>query len=363
MKAQLKPRINLDGRTRLETVIPLSTPFVLFVDPASTCNFRCTFCPTGDRELIRSTGRWQGAMDFDVYRKVIDDLKDFDQPLKVLRLYKEGEPLLNKRLPDMIRYAKESGCVDYIDTTTNGYLLTPERSRELVASGLDRINISVDGLSDADFMKYTQTKVDFATFVENIRYFYENRGSCEVCIKMPGDLLSDEEKDFFFTTFGDISDRVALENFAPCWPEFDVEASVGIQIRTGIYNTLSQSEPSTEPSLAGVGPVQAISITEVQTCPYIFYSIAVNSDGSVSLCFLDWARKLPIGDTRTHSLRDIWFSEALREHQLAHLRGERKDNEVCNACGQLSHCMPDNIDPYASDLVSKLTAQQAVLSL
>ena len=45
LKAELKPRINLEGRTPLETVISLSTPFVIFVDPASACNFKCTFCP------------------------------------------------------------------------------------------------------------------------------------------------------------------------------------------------------------------------------------------------------------------------------------------------------------------------------
>jgi hypothetical protein len=40
MKASLKPRINLEGRTPLETVIPLSTPFIVFVDPASSCNVK-----------------------------------------------------------------------------------------------------------------------------------------------------------------------------------------------------------------------------------------------------------------------------------------------------------------------------------
>jgi hypothetical protein len=35
MKAQLKPRIDLEGRTPLETAIPLAPPFVVFVDPAS----------------------------------------------------------------------------------------------------------------------------------------------------------------------------------------------------------------------------------------------------------------------------------------------------------------------------------------
>ena len=34
-------------RTRLETVIPLSTPFILYVDPSSACNLKCNFCPCG----------------------------------------------------------------------------------------------------------------------------------------------------------------------------------------------------------------------------------------------------------------------------------------------------------------------------
>jgi len=337
MKAALKPRINLDNRTRLETVIPLATPFVLFIDPSSACNFRCTFCPTGDRELIAGTGRWQGAMNFDLYCKVIDDLADFPGQIKVLRLYKEGEPLLNKRLPDMIRYAKQSGRVPYIDTTTNGYLLTPEKSLELVAAGLDRINISVDGLSDEDFLKYTQTKVNFETFVEQIRFLYQNKGDCEVCIKMPGDFLTEDEKKKFFDTFGDYCDRISLENFAPCWPEFDVEERVGVDISAGIYNN---------------------PIGNVQTCPYIFYSVSVNSDGSVSLCFLDWARKLVVGDLRHQSLAEVWNGDALFQHRVAHLRGDKNANPVCAECGQLTHCLPDNIDPYAAELLEKVLASR-----
>ncbi len=39
-------------------------------------------------------------------------------------MYKDGEPLLNKRFADMVAYAKESGRVEYIDTTTNGTFLS-----------------------------------------------------------------------------------------------------------------------------------------------------------------------------------------------------------------------------------------------
>ncbi|WP_305906541.1 radical SAM/SPASM domain-containing protein [Methylomarinum sp. Ch1-1] len=333
MKATVKPRINLEDRTPLQNVIPLSTPFVLFIDPVNTCNFQCTFCPTGDRELIKSTGRWQGRLDFDVYKKVIDDLGEFDNPLKVLRLYKEGEPLLHSRFADMVGYAKASGHVQYIDTTTNGYLLTPDKVGPILDAGIDRINISVDGMSDAQFWEFTQTRVDFERFVDNIRRLYERKGDCEICIKIPGDILSDDDRQQFFDTFGEIADRVFIENFAPCWPTFDVEERTGIQITEGIYGN---------------------EIGEVAVCPYIFYSMAVNTDGTVSLCFLDWARKLVVGDTRTETLKAIWNGEAMQRHRIAHLRGCRMDNSTCADCGQLSHCLPDNIDAYAASLLERI---------
>ena len=108
MKARLEPRNQSVGRTPLETVIPLATPFIVFVDPASSCNFKCTFCPTGHRDMIAETGRFQGVMKLDVFQKIIDDLGEFEKPIKVLRMYKDGEPFLNKRLAEMVAYAKKS---------------------------------------------------------------------------------------------------------------------------------------------------------------------------------------------------------------------------------------------------------------
>ncbi len=335
MRAQIKPRINQEGRTNLEEVIPLSTPFVLFVDPASACNFRCKFCPNGDAKLIRETGRWQGNMDFNLYKKIINDLKEFNEPLKVLRLYKDGEPFLNKNFGDMVRYAKECGVAQSIDTTTNGSLLDPETVKPALDAGLDRINISLDGLSDEQFLEFAGVKVDFEKFVNNIRKLYEMKGNCEILIKIAGDFLSDEDKAKFYRIFGDYADRIFIENVAPCWPEFDVANRLGVSMDKGIYD-----QP----------------VGEVMTCPYIFYSLSVNSDGTVSLCFLDWARKLIVGDLRTESLKKIWNGDRLFRYQVEHLEGKRKNDPVCGVCGQLTHCLPDNIDPYASKLLKKLRA-------
>lgn len=335
MKAQLKPRINLEDRTPLETVIPLETPFVVFVDPSSSCNFSCPFCPTGHHEMIEDTGRYQGIMKLPIFEKIIDDLSQFSRPIKVLRLYKDGEPLINKQLHKMIEYAKKSGRIEYIDTTTNGSLMTPERMAPILEAGIDKINISVDGMNEEQYKKFTGFNFDFAKFIENVKWLYANKNNCEVVIKIAGDLVSETQQKEFLETFGDYCDRIFIENFAPCWPEFDVEMHTGVKITKGIYQ-------------------QDISDTDV--CPYIFYSLSVNADGLVSSCFLDWARKLIVGDVKHQALRDIWLGNSMNALRRHHLEGKRRGHPVCGNCGQLTHCLPDNIDQHREMLLSKFNS-------
>jgi radical SAM protein with 4Fe4S-binding SPASM domain len=271
-------------------------------------------------------------MEFTLYKKIIDDLCDLERPLKVLRLYKDGEPLMHPRFADMVRYAKDQACALQIDTTTNGSLLSPEKNLELISAGLDRINISVNGVSRETYERFTGCGVDFDKFVDNIRHLYEHKGDCVICIKTVGDVLSDGEKKQFFDIFGDIADRVFIEHIAPCWPNFDM-SSFSPNPQVGIYGQ---------------------DIGGVEVCPYIFYSLSVNSDGTASLCFLDWCRDLMVGDVRSQTLKEIWNGEALLAHRRTHLMKRRGDNQMCANCGQLSHCLPDNIDPFADALLKRL---------
>jgi len=333
MRAQIKPRVNLEDRTPLQDVIPLATPFIIFIDPSSSCNFQCAFCPTGDRDLIRKTGRYQGVMHFDLYRKIIDELALFPEKIKVLRLYKDGEPLLNNRLEDMVAYAKQSGLVPYIDTTTNGTLLNPQRAKRLIEAGLDKINISVDGMNREQYKKFSKVDFDFDGFVENVKWLYEHKGKCEIVVKIPRELITEEQQQEFYDTFGDYCDRIFIENFAPCWPEFDVAKRLGVTFTKGIYQ-----QP----------------LTPTDTCPYLFYSLSINSDGSASACFLDWGRKLLVGDARKQTLPEIWHSRAMNDLRMANLEGRRMQHPVCSQCGQLTHCLPDNIDPYRPELIARM---------
>jgi len=316
VKAEIKPRINFEGRTRLETVIPLSTPYLIFLDPSDVCNASCGWCPTGSGEALKH--KKPQFMDFDLYQKIIDDLCAMPEPIKTLRLYKDGEPLLNPRLPDMIRDAKETGRFGQVDTTTNGSLLRPTLNIQLIAAGLDKIFVSVP-------QQYTPA------YVKNVKHFYDiSRGSCEVYVKIIGDTMTEHEKTKFMSDFGDISDRIFIENIAPCWPEFEAG---DVNLGEGIYG-----QP----------------ITSIKVCPYPFYSLSINSDGSVSVCFLDWAHRLILGNLSEQSFESIWNGEKLKLVRLLHLHGQRAEMVICAKCGQLTHGAPDNIDAYAEEIIARM---------
>lgn len=331
MKAKIKPRIQLENRESLKDNIPLSTPWVIFVDPSDLCNFRCKFCPTGDIELMKKVGRPLKIMDFELYKKIIDDICEFEKPIKVLRLYKDGEPLLNPRFADMVKYAKDSGCCEKIDTTTNASWLTPMGSIDIIEAGLDRINISIEGINDKQYKSFSDYVISWGYFIDNIKFFYDNRKQCEMIIKIPGDSLSERDKKRFFEIFGDICDGISIEHTMNCWNGFEMEGMKQNE-EFGIYG-----QP----------------IHEVDVCPYPFYSFSINSDGTASVCFLDWNRKLLIGDVRKESVKEIWNGRKIYDWQEFFLKKKRREHTICANCSQLSHGMPVDLDRWSEFLLIK----------
>ena len=321
-------------RTNLEDVIPLRTPFVVMVDPSSACNLKCLFCPTGDRQKIRETGRFQGYMRFETYKKIIDDFEDFEDPVKTLRLYKEGDPLVNPYFPEYVSYAKRSNKILRVDTTTNGVLLNHELSKNIIDSGLDQINISINGMTSEQYKLLTKTKVDFDQLVDNISYLYSIRGKCEIYVKSISENLSQSEQELFFSTFGKISDRIFLEHLQPNWPGFSFNY-ISVDYKEGHYG---------QPLL------------ERDVCPYIFYIMVINADGRVSACVQDWRHELLMGDTKLMSVRDIWQGDILKELRLTHLKKKRCELSVCAICPVLKHGVLDNIDQSAGALLSRMLA-------
>lgn len=126
------------------------SPLFVSVEPASVCQLRCPECPVGLRNTgipgYRDTER---VMSLDVWHRVLSEIRD---TAWIMQFYFQGEPLLNKDLPQMIREAHEAGL--YTIVSTNAQAMTDTLADELVKAGLDRIIISMDGLTDESYNAY-----------------------------------------------------------------------------------------------------------------------------------------------------------------------------------------------------------------
>jgi len=135
-------------------------PYSFSIEPTNHCNLKCPLCPTGKGTLKRG----QGFLDFDLYKKVIDETGPY---LFNVLLSIWGEPFLHKQIYPMIEYAKKKK----IKTTimTNGHFFNDkEKAKRLVASGVDRIILDLDGTNQKTLVKYRKN-ADFNKVVEGIK--------------------------------------------------------------------------------------------------------------------------------------------------------------------------------------------------
>lgn len=119
-------------------------PSKLFVETTSRCNLNCVMCPKQNRS--------GGPADGDLDQATFDALKGAFPHLEALVLNGIGEPLLNPHLEQFIAQAKKlMPEQSWVGFQSNGLLLNNLRAVSLVAAGLDRICLSMDGVTPSTF--------------------------------------------------------------------------------------------------------------------------------------------------------------------------------------------------------------------
>lgn len=139
-------------------------PVSVDIEPTIACNLSCVMCHR--REL--ASRRTHMTMSLGEFMRIIDQLPSV---LK-LNLQGMGEPMLTRDFFDMVRYAKKKGIV--VTTVTNGNLLFPERAKEAVESGLNRIYFSIDTLDESQYRAY-RPGGDVSTVKKNLEWLMRER--------------------------------------------------------------------------------------------------------------------------------------------------------------------------------------------
>ncbi len=147
------------------------SPFMLSLELWNECNANCVFCRSKKGEIydLNSDPMGEkiikGRMPYEMCVDIIGQLKDH---LLIAVLYTNGEPLIYKDLPRVIKYATDHKVATMI--ASNGILLDEKRGRSLLEVGLDFIKIQLSGFTQ-DVYSVQIRNGNVGKLKENIRNF------------------------------------------------------------------------------------------------------------------------------------------------------------------------------------------------
>lgn len=333
MAAEIKPICGLD-RVPLKDVIPLNTPFTLFIFPTTFCNFKCNYCghSLGYEEMKKKYDFEPQMMSEATFLEILDQAREFKQKFKVVSLTGHGEPMLNPNLANMIRILKKSNIADRIEVISNASLLTYDLSDKLIESGLDVLRISIQGLSSQKYNDVCNFNLDFQNLIKNIKYFYDNRQNCKVHIKIMDVSLNEGEEALFYELFENICDRMYIEK---CRPVYD-----GVEYNDSAFEIADR-----------YGRVHK----KREVCPLPFFMLGIFPNGDVEPCDTIY-KPIILGNVHENTLLEMWNGNKLKEFQKMQLEKKRNINLKCKVCyapDDVSH-PEDDLDNDAKEIIDRI---------
>jgi MoaA/NifB/PqqE/SkfB family radical SAM enzyme len=263
-------------------------PDIVQIESTNLCNAKCVFCPRDEMH------RRQGVMDFDLFVKIVDECAALG--ITHVRVHNYGEPFLDKKLVEKVRYAKQKGIKE-VGMISNGSLITEEIAAGMIDAGLDAINISVDA-AGKDVFERTRLNLEYDTVINNIRTLArlrKERGRTHpklILSFVRQDNSADEQA--FIDEWSKVADKVHI---------------------TDLHNW--------------AGTLNAKSDVQYP-CYRLWLTFTVLWDGRVSLCCADFDGRNILGDLRTSTIQEIWNSPLYRAARRQHL--ETGGPEICRSC-------------------------------
>lgn len=158
-------------------------PNTVYLETTSACNLNCVMC-AAQRPSTKQL-KPSGFINPRLFRRLVDEIVTDLPSVRWLYLHKDGEPLLHPQIVDLIEYA--SARHPDVTLVTNATLLTEEISRAILATRLQKIRFSVDGLNRATFERvriqlpaneyvHLRVPVSFDAVMANIERFLRLKG-------------------------------------------------------------------------------------------------------------------------------------------------------------------------------------------
>lgn len=279
----------------------LDFPRYLEIETVNTCNARCPMCTITDWK------RKSAPMKDKLFNKVAAEVIEHAAQIKRVTLYRDGEPLIDKKLAGRITLLKKGG-IRAISISTNVSLLSESKSEELLESGLDIIIMSVDSLKK-DIYEGIRKGLNFEEVMENARRFIALRNKIrpqtQIWMRMIRQGSNFDEWPAYHKYWSGLltdNDRIYYHNIFN-W---------GGQLKG--FQAVSQSY---EPFLP---------------CVALWSLMVIFSNGDVPLCNTDYNNKYPLGSVISSSIKELWQSKIMQRRRQLHLDSKKSSIAICQNC-------------------------------
>ncbi len=244
------------------------------IQSQTSCNLNCQFCPNNKIE------RQHGKMSLELYNKIIDQLSSLKFSGEIL-LYLQSEPLLEKRIPMLIKIASQK-CPDAkISILSNGTQLNNELLCKCFESGLTFLRIN----------DYTMVQTNNHQEIES--YNIKSRITNIDC-------------------YSKYQDRIKIFTYFPYIKK--------MSNRSGL--------------MEGVGIPTPLKLF----CNRPFEQMYINFKGEALFCCNDWQFEEVMGDLNFNSIMEIWNNHKYNEFRKILLNNTRKG--ICKECDYTSVLFP-----------------------
>ena len=288
-------------------------PMTISFEPTTACNLRCPECPSGLRAFTRPTGNLKE----DFFKETIDDIY---KQLLYLIFYFQGEPYINPKFLDMVKYANEKGI--YTITSTNAHFLNDDNARKTIESGLDRLIISVDGTSQETYESYRKEGN-----LENVLMGARN------IIKWKKKLKSKTPHTIF-------QFLVVKPNEHQIPEIYKLAKEIGIdevKLKTAQIYDYAEGNPLI-PTIDQYSRYRkeadgsySIKNELLNHCWKLWHACVVTWDGLVVPCCFDKDATHRLGDLKKASFSEIWHNKEYTEFRTKLLKG-RDQIDICKNC-------------------------------
>jgi radical SAM protein with 4Fe4S-binding SPASM domain len=288
-------------------------PFFVSIEPTTSCNLRCPQCPSGLREFTRPTGMLQNKL----FESVIQQLK---KHVHSLTFYFQGEPYLNPDFLNMVAFANKNGL--YTITSTNAHYLNEETAKQTVLSKLDKLIISVDGVTQEVYEQY-RIGGNLDKVIEGTKEILKQKKALRS--KTPHVVWQ-------FVVFK--SNEEQIEAVKQLGREIGVDE---VKIKTAqIYDfehghdLIPNEEKYARYKKNSNGQFE-IKNKLLNQCWRMWQGCVITWDGKIVPCCFDKDAKYKLGNLESETFETIWYSEPYNQFRKSVLKS-RSQIDICTNC-------------------------------